>query len=226
MEKHKHEHKWGEWKEIPVWYTPEGRFTGEMRGCKECDTVEARNLKVEGRPAVINPTIGGFVAIFTPKGKLVLKQIEEGKFAGEYDLPGGGIRVEACSKASDERVIAKEIEREVMEEIGLEIKLPQPLKMIPVMLKGGGDIGFLVLAELQSVKPKLTKGNIKLVLFQELEELVDGPPGNRLLSGRGNRMHRLCLIGFEQLVPIANDSIEAGKILDKIYQQRPEEYQQ
>jgi len=184
-------HEWGPWEKI-LWYTPKGRFVGEARKCSKCSVVETRNVEVDPRPAVLQPTIGVFAGIFSKDGKLLVKRITSGRFVGEYDLPGGGIAAVNASKARDERVIGEELRREVEGETGVEIPTPQPMPaMYPAVIAGGGDWAFTILIGVAEQSP--TKGEWKYVSPQELRELADGPEGNRLLSGPGKRMHRLCL---------------------------------
>lgn len=209
------EHKWGEWKKV-LYYTSEGRFTGEVRKCEGCSAVEARNLEVEERPAVINPTIGGFVGFFDRESRILLKQIETGKLAGEWDLPGGGIRAVYISEIPNEWALAREVSRRVQEEVGMFVPFSSRLRITPVMLAGGGDIAFLFSAFMTSDKP--TKGVTRYFSLDEIGELVDKPPGERLVGGRGKRMHRLVLLAFERGCPVMRDCRRAGEILDKIYQ--------
>jgi len=187
-------HEWQEWEKM-LWYTPQGRFVGEARRCNKCPAVETRNVEINSRPAVVQLTIGVFAGIFNKEGKLLLKKITSGRFAGEWDLPGGGIRAAAASKTLDERIILQELSRQVWEEVGIYIPGFSPMvAMYPAVLKGGGDIGFAILIGISDTKP--SKGETKYVSPQELRELAEGPEGNRLLSGWGKRMCRLCLMLF------------------------------
>lgn len=185
-------HEWKEWEKM-LWYTPQGRFVGEARRCNKCPAVETRNVEIDLRPAVVQPTIGVFAGIFNEEGKLLLKKITSGRFAGEWDLPGGGVSAVAASEALDERVIGEELARHVKEEVGISLSVAPVMPMYPAVLKGGGDWAFVIPVE---GFPEPTKGVTRYVSPQELRELAKGPEGNRLLSGWGKRMFRLCLMVF------------------------------
>lgn len=195
-------HEWGEWEEVPVWYTSAGTFKGEFRKCKKCPQVESRNLEVSERPGVINPTIGIFAAMFNEKsegGKLLIKKIETGRYAGEWDLPGGGVVAKNATQALNEEIIATEVCRQMREEIGISLPIPLMPQMFPAVLKGGGDWAFVIPItkwHVNSFFQEAIKGEVKFVSPEELRELAEGPEGNRLLSGWGKRMCRLCLQGF------------------------------
>lgn len=187
------EHEWGEWEKI-LWYTPKGRFVGEARRCSKCSAVEILNIEMDLRPAVLQPTIGVFAGIFNKEGKLLLKKITNEKFVGEWDLPGGGVDAQNALEATDERIIGKELARHVMEEVGISLSISPMPPMYPAVLKGGGDLAFVI--PIMGF-PKPTKGETKFVSLQELRELAEGSKGNRLLSGWGKRMCRLCLRIFQ-----------------------------
>ena len=185
-------HEWGEWKK-ELWYVAGGRYTAEFRKCKKCDAVEAKNIVKDERPAVVRPTIGVFAVIFNEEGKLLLRRRPTGSsFAGEWDLPGGGVDADNASKSLDERIVVQELAREAREETGISIPPMLPMvAMYPAVLKSGGDWAFAI--HVGVVKEKPTKSETRYVSPQELRELADGPEGNRLLSGWGKRMCRLCL---------------------------------
>jgi len=67
-------HEWGEWEKM-LWYTPKGRFIGEARRCRKCSAVETRNVEVDSRPRVVQPTIGVFAGIFNEEGKSFLRRL-------------------------------------------------------------------------------------------------------------------------------------------------------
>ena len=127
------------------------------------------------------------------EGKLLIRRRSPSvSLGGEWELPGGGIDADNISKALDERIIIQELSREVKEEVG--ISLPQILPMAamyPAVLKGGSDFAFAILVGIVGEEP--TKGETKYVSPQELRELANGPERNRLVSGYGKRMCRLCL---------------------------------
>jgi len=182
-------HEWEEWEKM-LWYTPKGRFVGEARRCKKCPAVETRNVTVDTRPAIVQPTIGVFGGIFNEEGKILLKKITSGRFAGEWDLPGGGVSAENASKAPDERILFEELAGIVKEETGISISVSVESQILtPAILKGGGDWAFPIVVG--TIREKPTKGETRFVSPQELQELADGPEGNRLLSGRDKRMYRL-----------------------------------
>ena len=187
-------HKWGKWEKM-LWYTPQGRFIGESRKCNKCPAVETRNIEVDPRPTVVQPTIGVFAGIFNQEGKLLLKKITSGRLAGEWDLSGGGVDAQKASETLNEQIIGEELIRHIKEEVGISLSISPTvaLPMYPAVLKGGGDWAFVIPIE---GSPKPTKGETKFVSPQELRELAEGPEGNRLLSGWGKRMCRLCLQVF------------------------------
>ena len=206
------EHGWSEWESV-LWYTPQGRFVGKARRCNKCPAVETRNVEVDPRPTVVQPTIGVFAGIFNPDGKLLVKKIQYGKFAGEWDLPGGGIDAEKASQAPDERIFWEELARHLKEEIGISVPITSKSQILtPAVLKGGGDWAFPIVV---GTVPKPSKGITRFVDPREATELARGPEGNRILSGEGKRMHRLIL----RLLchsPNQKYSEEAKKLLEKI----------
>lgn len=165
--------------------------------------------------AVAQPKIGLFAGIFNKDGRLLIKRRGSGEsLAGEWDLPGGGVEAYNNAKATDERIIGQELVREVMEEVGLKISIKFIVPMYPVVIKGGSDWAFLIYVGEVAEKP--TKGETRWVSLDELNRLAKGPEGNRLVSGWGKRMHRLCLMAFI-LGPGFMFPFEAGMILnDKI----------
>jgi len=142
---------------------------------------------------VIQPKIGVFAGIFNEKGKLLVKRRPNDiSSPGDWDLPGGGVDAEKAVQALDERIIGQELAREVEEETGIKIPPLSPMPaMYPAVIKGGGDWAFVIL--IGGLKQEPTKGEWKYVSPVELCQLADGPEGNRLVSGAGKRMHRLCL---------------------------------
>ena len=211
-------HEWGNWEKM-LWYTQKGRFVGEARRCGRCSAVETRNVEIDSRPAVVQPTIGVFGGCYemstpsNPGGGVLIKQIETGKFAGEWDLPGGGIDAEKASQAPDERIFWEELARHLKEEIGISVPITSKSQILtPAVLKGGGDWAFPIVV---GTVPKPSKGITRFVDPREATELARGPEGNRILSGEGKRMHRLIL----RLLchsPNQKYSEEAKKLLEKI----------
>jgi len=209
-------HEWGDWKK-ELWYVAGGRYTAEFRKCKRCDAVEAKNIMKDERPAVVRPTIGVFAGIFNEEGKLLLRRRPTGvSFAGEWELPGGGVDADNASQALDERIIIQELGRKVKEEVGISILYMLPMvAMYPAVLKSGGDWAFAILIGV--VKEKPSKGETKYVSPKELRELAEGPEGNRLLSGWGKRMCRLCLrLLASRDAPNREYTKQAGEMLTEI----------
>ena len=188
-------HEWGDWEVVPVWYTSTGTLKGEFRKCKKCPAAEARNLEVFERTGVLNPTIGVFAGIFNREGKLLLRRrtVDDKTYIGDWDLPGGGIPSAIAPDTLDERIILQVLGQRVKDEVGISIPSLLPMvAMYPAVLKGGGDIGFAILIGICEETP--SRGETRYVSPQELRELAEGPEGNRLLSGWGKRMCRLCLL--------------------------------
>jgi len=144
----------------------------------------------------IKPTIGVFAIIFNCEGKLLVKQRgEDESLPGDWDLPGGGVEESVCETAKDERVIGHEVAREVMEETGLDIAdMIQPMPALYAAVLPARDWALATIIGIVEQAP--TKGNYKYVSPEELLDLAEGPVGNRLVSGAGKRMHRLCLRGL------------------------------
>jgi len=141
------------------------------------------------------PSIGLFAGIFNAEGKLLVKRRPQGiSLAGEWDLPGGAVEEENNAKAFDERIIGEELAREVEEEVGLKISIDPMPAMFPAVLKGGKDWAFVI--RVGTILKEPTKGESKYVSPDELKELVEGPAGNRIVSGWGKRMSRLALMAF------------------------------
>ena len=126
----------------------------------------------------------------------------------------GGVDDEANKEALDERIIQKELAREVMEEVGLRVLInPMPI-MFPAILKGGGDWAFIVptLAE-KNISEDRESFEIKWLDPAGLSKIVNQEVGNRLVSGWGKRMHRLCLKAIESFSPNEKYRKEAREIL-------------
>jgi ADP-ribose pyrophosphatase YjhB (NUDIX family) len=142
---------------------------------------------------VIQPKIGVFAGIFDEEGKLLVKRRPENiSLPGDWDLPGGGVDAEKAIQALDERIIGQELAKEVEEETGIQIPPLSPMPaMYPAVIKGGSDWAFVIL--IGGLKQRPTKGEWKYVSPEELCQLAEGLEGNRLVSGPGKRMHRLCL---------------------------------
>ncbi|MBI1984923.1 MAG: hypothetical protein HYS60_02310 [Candidatus Wildermuthbacteria bacterium] len=189
----KHVHTWEDWRK-QLWYTPEGRLQAEFRTCNGCTVVEARSIEYDQRPAVLQPTIGVFAGIFSTTGQILGKRIMTGKFAGEIDLPGGGIDAKKASQALDERLILEELIREVKKETGIDLEKPSSSWKVhlPVVLKGGGDWAIPISIH----HPTFSSWAPENCLFlspSDVEFFARKPAGERILSGWGKRMHRMFL---------------------------------
>jgi hypothetical protein len=213
------------------WYGPDGVYEADIRRNEQGNIVEVRYITETKRPRVASPTISVYAGMFFPQnskygssGKLVLhRRPDNVKFAGDWELLGGGISAKAFSHANDERVIRKELAKIISEKVNfsLEIELDHMPQMYPAVIKGGSDCAFVVSAWTNEMGLSIfSEDNFKLVSPQELLELANGPEGNRLLSGYGKRMHRLALKAF-QFPHCSSDDYkkEAEKMLQEIYDQ-------
>jgi len=170
---------------------------------------------------IATPKIGLFGGLFDKTGKLLVKQrSSDESLPGDWDLPGGGVEATSNEAALDERVISEELLREIEEEIGLILPPLQRMPaMYPAVMKGGSDWAFAINLGLVEAVP--TKGNWKYVSPKELATLANGPIGNRLVSGYGKRMHRLCLRLFASRDnPNPAYRAAAGAMLKKIQEEQ------
>ncbi len=177
------------------------------------------------------PTIGVFAGILHEDGELLLrrrslpeedKSLISGKTVKkEWELPGGGVEMAEMLAAGNEQGLINALKREVKEELELEIDISLPFETFPVVLskeisgKIVNDIALLVIVEPEQWNGK-PKGDIKWVTPMILEILVEKAPGERLLSGRGKRMHRMALIAFIN-GPHARWRKQAKEALQEIY---------
>ncbi len=164
---------------------------------------------------IAKPTIGVFGYLFDRKGELLLKRRgKDESLPGDWDLPGGGVEFEIALGALDERLVREELAREIKEETGIEIPLLQAMPpMYPAISKKGRDWAFgIMVGEVEIPETE----NIRYVSLDELEELANGPIGNRLVSGVGKRMHRLCLRGIASRDSHSPDQKRAGERLQRI----------
>ncbi len=142
------------------------------------------------------PTIGLFAIIFDRKGRILVKRRGKNEsLPGDWDLPGGGVEVDANAAALDERVIGEELLREVREETGMTFPPIQRIPaMYPVVMKGGADWAFAIILGITDQTP--IKGEWKFISPSGLKRMASASVGNRIVSGLGKRMHRLILRGF------------------------------
>ncbi|MFA5368899.1 MAG: NUDIX domain-containing protein [Candidatus Paceibacterota bacterium] len=170
----------------------------------------------------VKPTLGIFGAIFNERGCLLVKQREkeDRTYIGEWDLPGGGIESAATESALDERVFGEEFLRELREELGMMIEKPlwRMPSLYPALSKGGKDLAFVMIVGVVDSRP--TRGKWRYVSPDELEDLAFGLEGDRLLSGYGKRMHRLCLRTLASRdCPNPRYRVQAEKMLKKIQEE-------
>lgn len=179
--------------------------------------------------AVAQPKIGLFGALFNEEGKLLLKRRPEGiSSPGQWDLPGGGVDSENNAKALDERIVREELAREVEEETSLRISLLMMPTMFPAVLgpredldpprPGGTDWAWVIPVDPDSWEGDPT-GEYRWLSPTELRELAEGPEDNRLVSGWGNRMCRLCLKAMAVASPNREYQGQAAEMLDKIFKE-------
>jgi len=163
------------------------------------------------------PKIGLFGGFFDDNGRLfVKKRREDESLPGDWDLPGGAVEADVNSTAIDERIISEELLREIKEETGMEFPPLQRMPaMYPAVIKGGNDWAFGIILGAAPFPP--TKGHWRFVSPSELEELANRPIGDRLVSGYGKRMHRLCLrMLASRDCPNWEYRQQAGQMLGKI----------
>ena len=190
-------HKWGEWNSEPVLYTRTARLDGgEIRTCELCGTAKFRNFKASERPAAMTPVVSLYGFPFDGNGRIGLKRrpLTEKNNPGEYELLGGATRAVRMAKAKDERIIGEELNSIIKEKIDLDVEATQMPAMYPAVLGGGGDWAF-------GVHVTIIGGEIDELFYfspEEIEALADGEIGNRILSGRGKRMHQLILVGLAE----------------------------
>lgn len=138
-------------------------------------------------------------------GKLLLRRrVEENSiipgisFKGNWELPGGGI-LETDAVKVPYNYAEKELEREVREEIGIDISVSSMSAMYPVFFKGpqGYDMA-LVTPVLEGGLIGSNASEIIWVTTEDLNQLASGfaaankkenKDGEGLLSGWGKRMH-------------------------------------
>jgi 8-oxo-dGTP pyrophosphatase MutT (NUDIX family) len=138
-----------------------------------------------------------YAGIFDTRGRLLLKRRQPGKsFPGDWDLPGGDVEAGNNDNSGDERIVWRELARKVKEEVGIKISCSLMPAMYPAITADGIDWFFVVI--FMSIKDQSPNGEFAWVSFGDLNELAKRQIGNRLVSGWGKRMHRLCLRSFSE----------------------------
>src|SRR3989338_7560527 len=122
-------------------------------------------------------TVGVFAGIIsTTTGKLLLRRrVEEDSiipgqsFRGNWELPGGGVM---DYEKMAYHLLARELEREVFEELGIRIALNHIPAFYPVTFKGpkGPDLGLIT--TIVMAEPPHIKGEFLWVTPSELNELA------------------------------------------------------
>lgn len=178
------------------------------------------------------PTIGVFAGILSREGGLLLRRrtlpeekkslISGGTVEREWELPGGIVEQGEMLLAGNEQGLIEALKREIREELGLTIEVSVPLQTFPVVLskeisgKINNDIALLIIIHPNQWKGVPT-GETMWVAPRALNALAKNPAGNRLLSGWGKRMHRMCLIALSYS-PNKEFRLEAQETLRKVYQ--------
>jgi len=99
------------------------------------------------------------------------------------------------AKATDEGLIGEELRREVKEEIGIDLPILQRMPaMYPAVIAGGQDMALAIIVGFMKEKP--TIGEYAYISPDELWKISHNSEGNRLVSGWGKRMCRMCLRMF------------------------------
>lgn len=103
------------------------------------------------------------VCIFNSKGQMLIQQREKAKTWSElWDISVGGHAI--VGESSNEAA-----QREVMEEIGLELKLDRP--SLTVNFENGFDDIFLVNRDIELSELKLQPEEVKAVQWASMEEI-------------------------------------------------------
>lgn len=163
--------------------------------------------------------MGLYAIIFDETGRLLIKRRQPGEsLPGDWDLPGGSFDLDEADRACDERAIGKALSREVFEETGIKIDewdIEHMPAMYPALIMGGMDVAYIVNIGRYDEKP--TIGEWRYVTTKELLVLCVHPQGDRLVSGFGKRMCRLCLKGLT-FSKDAESAALARRMLAECYQ--------
>ena len=148
--------------------------------------------------------IGLFAGIFDENGRVLLRRRRRENpslacpYEGDWELPGGTMEEENIWKEDDERIIGEELAREVKEETGLLIKVSFMPTMYPAFYidRERGNMNFAFIIPVGVVREKPTIAENIYLDPKKLKELSEGPEGNRIVSGWGNRMCRMALLAL------------------------------
>jgi len=159
-------------------------------------------------------TVGVFALIFDPEGKLLLKRRPEDiSLPGDWDLSGGGVSsiLPANLLQFGEVYFVEECVREVEEETGMEVLPHNPrggrAGFYPFLAQDRenprhlGDIALTIPMRAIASPTEPTKGEWGWFSPEELTELANQEVGNRLVSGFGKRMWRMCVDAFRDHSP-------------------------
>lgn len=160
--------------------------------------------------------VGVFAGILNREGKLLLRRrvetnsiIPERSFKGCWELPGGGI-METDEESIPYNYPAKELKREVEEEVGLKIVIGQMPPLYPVMFKGpaGYDLAMITPIHPEQILGEFDiKGDFLFVSPEKLNELAKefvsadkkkGIGRKGLVGGYGKRMHCMSLMALSE----------------------------
>ncbi|MFH1841518.1 MAG: NUDIX domain-containing protein [Candidatus Nealsonbacteria bacterium] len=157
-------------------------------------------------------TIGIFAGLLNREGKLLLQRRTEkgsiipGKsYKGDWELPGGKVEEKDIEKALTYPVLFKEIQRELREELGAEIRGNFNSSGVSVYLttlvnkeRGINDWALMFsFIFLEWVMPEKLKREVVFVNPKELREIANRPKEEgQLVSGWGKRMCRMSLSAF------------------------------
>lgn len=184
----------------------------------ESKRMEEAIKRIRNNPTVVRPSIGVFAGIYDTRGKLLLKRRGQNEsLPGDWDLSGGAVKAEAAAVTLDERLIGQELAREVLEETGISISVDPMPEMYPAIMKGGFDWAFVIPIGEVLLSSEISGREEELIFVspEELLELAQHSEGNRLVSGVGKRMHRLCLMAL-CCGPNHNYRFMARKMLEEI----------
>ncbi|MGA2417893.1 MAG: NUDIX domain-containing protein [Candidatus Staskawiczbacteria bacterium] len=179
--------------------------------------------------AKITPTIGVFAGIIEViNGRLLLRRrTEEGSiipgqsFLSCWELPGGGAMDQGEIPYSH---LARELERELGEELGTSVDLNPMPQFFAVLFKGAKTYDLALVTPIVVSSLFSPKGDVVWVSPIELDRLAKefvAPDkdakiaGRGLLGGYGKRMHCMALKSLEHS-PNADFSSQARRMLVEI----------